>query len=331
MNKKYNLISIIFTVILIVAVTLTGCSSNPAATTPANEPDPVASFPEKDIVAVYHSGVGSGGDLMLRSMGKAIQPYLNGNNIVVEHRIGGRGSIAMGYTYQQANDGYTIMGVSTSEVMATVLLGSEIRYDQFDYLCGLATDPEYLYCHIDAPFSSIEELVQYAKENPGKLNFGFPVAAGSESMALMMLTEEEGLDVQNVIFDSGSECFTSLLGGHVDVSVGSYGDFGAQYQAGNIKVFATTNPERTAFLPDIPSLKELGYDIAMEKARGIVCPQGVPAEIQDKLRELCKKALDDPEFVSSLEMEGCTVGYMTGEEVKASYDNFAKLVEEKLK
>lgn len=331
MNKRYHVLTVILAVLLVLTVAVTGCSSTPAATAPANKANPADSFPEKDIVAVYHSGVGSGGDLMLRSMGKAIQSYLNGHNIVVEHRIGGSGSVAMGYTYTQPKDGYTIMGVSTSEVMASVLLGSEIKYNQFDYLCGLATDPEYLYCHKNAPFNSLEELIAYAKANPGKLNFGFPVAAGSEAMALTMLTEASGIEVQNVVFDSGSECFTSLLGGHVDVSVGGYGDFGAQYEAGNIKVFATTNLERTAFLPKIPSMKELGYDIALEKARGIVCPQGVPAEIQDKLRELCKKALDDPEFVSSLEIEGCTVEYMTGEEVKASYDNFAKLVEEKLK
>lgn len=337
MKKNFKMLFVILAVLML-AVIAVGCSSSeepavqPASSEGSQAAAPQNTFPEKDIVAVYTSKVGSGGDIFLRNLGKAIEPHMNGNSLVVENRVGASGGTAMAYVSNSDPDGYTLLGTSTTIVLASVLTDVPVTYEDFKYIGGLVLEPEYFYSAADAPYNDITELVDYANAHPGEMNWGFPQATSSEALAQMLLIQESGIDVNTVVFESGTECFTSLLGGHIDVSVGGYSDFKAQYEAGKIKVLATLLPESTKQFPDVKSMKDQGYPtIATEKARGLVAPKDTPDEVVEQLSAIFKTAYDDEQFVSTLEDDGVEIKWLSGEEMKASYDTIAKLAEENLK
>lgn len=329
--------------VLVMLFTLVACNSTPAAsptpdqsstppsTAPSDPVEPAApTYPEKDITAMYFSAVGSGGDVMLRTMAKAVTPHLNGHNMVVENRVGSSGGVAMAHLVECAADGYTFMGTSTSIVLSSVFTDIPVKYDDFKYVCGMVKDPEYIYCRKDVPYNNIEELIAYAKENPDTVVFGYPMAQSSEALAQTVLIEESGISAKTVIFEGSTDCFTSLLGGHVDVSAGSYEDFQASYLNGDIKVLGTLLAEPTEVLPDVLPLKDQGVDIVLEKMRGIIVPMDTPDEVCDEIRRLVKIAIEDEEFRALLEGGGAEVVYIEGDDVKASYDQIAQYALEKL-
>ncbi len=338
--KKFRLLTSIFALTSLVATF--GCSASsptasssqtaspPTSSQSAPIQEPAAAFPEKDITCVYFSAVGSGGDIFLRNLGAAIQPHMNGHNLVVENRVGASGGTAMVYVSGQAADGYTLMGTSTSIVMSSVLTDIPVKYDNFKYVCGMVYDPEYVYCRKDAPYNDIAELIEYAKAHPGEVSFGFPLASSSEALAQTVLIQESGIDAKTVVFEGGTECFTSLLGGHVDVSVGGYSDFKAQYETGEIKVLATLLDQPTEMLPDVKPLKDQGVDVVLEKIRGIIAPIDTPDEVVEQLCTLFQTAYENETFVNTLKADGCEVTFVKGDEVKASYDTIAAYAKEKL-
>jgi tripartite-type tricarboxylate transporter receptor subunit TctC len=256
---------------------------------------------------------------------------MNGHNMIVENRVGASGGTAMVYMKDQKPDGYTIMGTSTTLVLSSVLHDLPVKYTDFKFVCGMVFDPEYFYCGKNTSYSTIQELIDYCKAHPGEVKFGFPMAASSEALAMTVLIETAGIDVKSVVFENGTECYTSLLGGHIDVSVGSYSDFGEQYKTGDIKVMATLLGKSTSALPNVPALKDCGLDIELEKIRGIIAPKDTPDEIIEELSTLFKHAYDDASFTERLKNEGCEVGFVSGPDVKESYDKIAQFALEKLK
>jgi len=315
------------------ATTAAATTAAPATQAPTKAPESVAEtskYPEKDITAVYFSKVGSGGDVMLRTMAKALEGKLNGHNMVVENRVGSSGGVAMAYLKECAPDGYTIMGTSTSIVLSSVFTDIPVPYTEFKFVCGMVKDPEYIYCRADLPFDDIQGLIAYAKEHPGELSFGFPMPQSSEALSQTCLIQESGIDANVVVFEGGPECFTSLLGGHIDVSAGSYDDFGASYENGDIKVLATLLGAPTSTLPDVKPLCEQGIDVTLEKARGIIVPKDTPDEVCAEIDRLVRMAMDSEEFHTVIEGQGCEVVYIPGDELRDMYDKFAEYAKSKL-
>ncbi len=297
-------------------------SAAPSSTSPESAPL-TSTFPEKDITAIYFSQVGSGGDVMLRTMAKALDGKLNGHNMVVENRVGSSGAVAMNHLIECNPDGYTLMGTSTSLVLASIFTDIPVTYDQFKFVCGIVKDPEYIYCRADLPFDDIQGLVEYANEHPGELSFGFPMPQSSEALSQTVLIEETGIDAKIVVFDSSPECFTSLLGGHIDISAGSYDDFSASYLNGDIKVLATLLDSPTTTLPDVLPLCEQGVDVVLEKARGIIVPPDTPDEVCAELDRIIRMAIETDEFKDVILGQGAEVCYMTADEIEQNYADFA--------
>lgn len=315
------------------AETTVPASSAPSSSAPESTvPAATSTYPEKDITAIYFSKVGSGGDVMLRTIAKALEgtDAMNGHSMVVENRVGSSGGVAMSHLKECAPDGYTLMGTSTSIVLSSVFTDIPVPYTEFKFVCGIVKDPEYIYCRADCPYNNIEELIAYAKDHPGEVSFGFPMPQSSEALSQTILIEESGIDAKVVVFEGGPECFTSLLGGHIDVSAGSYDDFGASYEAGDIKVLATLLGESTTTLPDVKPLCEQGIDVVLEKCRGIVVPMDTPDEVCAELNNLIQTAIESEEFRTVIEGQGAEVCYMTGQEIKDNYDAFAEYALEKL-
>lgn len=323
-NKKFKRIGIIvLSLILIIAAA--GCSTKAPAATPdaaQEKASPADKFPEQDIFCTYSSKAGSGGDIFLRNLGKAITGSLNGNTWVVENRTGASGANAWMYVKDAKPDGYNLLGFTTSMISAGIISDMPVSYADFDAVCSIANDPQYIYVKADKPWNSLEDLFADAKARPGKQTWGRGIPSGSNALGqLLLLKAAPDVEISPVVFDGGSEMLTAVLGGHIDVASGEYSEIRGQLDAGELKILAALTSERVSILPEVKTAKEQGYDAVLDRPRGILAPKGTPPEVIQKIADIVKVALEDKAFTSQLEEEGTVVDYKGPAEFKTILDN----------
>ena len=289
-----------------------------------------ADFPARNITAINHSAAGSATDIMLRSLGMALAPHMNGHSLVIEVRSGASGGTAMSYLRGQRGDGYTLMGTTTTHPLSTVFNNLPVGYDQFRYVAGIMFDPEFMVVLSSKPYRTIPELVAYMRANPGQVIFGFAQAASSESLATYLFFEEAGVEGRTIAFQNRPEAYTALLGGHIDVIITGFRDFDAQLEAGEVNVLATILSQRAEVLPNVPSFQEFGYNIGLEKIRGIAVPIDTPDEIVERLAEMIRKAVEDPGYIQRTRDDGAEARFVPGHLLRENYDNVAKYARERM-
>jgi tripartite-type tricarboxylate transporter receptor subunit TctC len=331
MEKTAKTAKYLAILLAVALVLLTGCGgSAPATSTPATSTstpasaaaNPADKFPENHIICVFSSGVGSGGDVLLRTLGSALaaQNALNGYSFVIENRLGGGGATAFRYVAEQKPNGYTLLGTSAGIATGKLMTGVPMDHHDFEMVCTLAADPQFIYVPADAPYKTLPELIEYAKANPGKLNWGVSQPTAVSTLVSAILLGTTGIDVKTVGFEDAASLFTAVLGKHVDVGFDEYGGIDAQVKAGNIRVLASFTDERSKTYPDVPTAKELSFDIVVKKVRGIMAPKGTPKEIIEKLQEIFKKGYDTESFQKYLLDNGSDPLYLAGEEAIGAYN-----------
>ena len=262
----------------------------------AEEPSGSAStFPEKDVTIVVGSGAGGGLDMMSRTLQPAMSEAL-GVNVVVENMAGGAGSVAMQHVLDLDADGYTLYTNSVDLILNDCM--QRIEYTRKDLIpvCRVQMDQSVFWVRTDSQFETMEDIIAYAKENPGRLNFGGSQAAGIDEVIVRSLFQAAEIEANYVPFDSGSESLAALLGGHVDVMHEEPASAVAQYESGEIRPILVFTEERLDAYPDVPTARELGYDITLGNWRGIFVKAGTDPEIVETLRNAIITAMDSDAY-----------------------------------
>ncbi|MBQ9423144.1 MAG: hypothetical protein IJU32_06155, partial [Pyramidobacter sp.] len=140
------------------------------------------SWPEKDVHIIYYTRPGSGGDTFLRNLAVAVKDKLNGHSIVIENIVDPSGATPWGRVQRAPKDGYTLACLSDTVVTADLISNSPVKYQDFAYICSLGMDPQYVYARKEAPYNTLPELIEYAKANPGKINWGTATPTGSSTI-----------------------------------------------------------------------------------------------------------------------------------------------------
>lgn len=254
----------------------------------------MAAYPTKPVVLITHSSPGAGGDIFLRNMAKHMEPYLGGASLVVENKAGGGGAIALNAVATARPDGYTLLGV-TPTYLQTPLLGKTARsYRDTTAVARVFIDPMILYVKYDSPYKSAKELMDYAKKNPGKQRWGGATPGSVEHMIGHQIQKVAKIEVVPVTFEGGGDLLVAVLGGHVDLGLGEPGEVMGQVEGKKVRILACFTEKRLDLLPDVPTMKELGHNVVVEKFRGIVGPKGLPAEVltwwETKIQQLLKDA-----------------------------------------
>lgn len=236
------------------------------------------------------------GRLMARELGKRL-----GQTVVVDNRGGAGGAIGTKIGANAAPDGYTII-TTTSAVMTIVPQISEAGFDAFKDVVPVAFAGEaysVLAVSPTLPAKSLDELIAYAKKNPGKLNYG---SAGVGSMAhiqMEMLKLRAGIDIVHVPFQGGGPAIAAAIAGEVQAvfDLASY----PQVDAGRLRGMAVNGPDRWPGLPNLPTMREAGiknWNISLWY--GLMAPSKTPAHIVRKLATLWSEAMDDPQVDKQL-------------------------------
>lgn len=293
MRKSKKFITFI-ALVLMVTVVFVGCSSD----TPApgnNEAEVTEAWPQGNLNIIVGYGPGGSTDTFARIVAKYLKEK-TGQAVVVTNVEGGGGAVGYTQTLTSKPDGNTVV-VSNGSLMTLGGAGNvDFGYEDFDNLARVVVEEELVVVGKDAPWNNVNELVEYAKENPGNLKVGFAGMGGFTHLAASQFLKSVGIEVEGVGYGSGSEAVAGLLGGFVDMIVQQPGEVYAQYEAEELKILALMGEERTSFLEGIPTLKEEGIDLVLNQWRGLSAPKGIPEAAKEGWINVLDKIQQNPEF-----------------------------------
>jgi len=254
-----------------------------------------AAYPEKPVKFICWSAAGSPMDIMVRKLASMMSAEL-GQPVPVENRPGGSGAVAMSFVNAQPADGYTIMNTSSS--MTFTMAQGKIPFtpDDFTILRVPQAEPSSLAVRKDSPFQTLPEFVEYLKKNPNGLRIGGYGSFGFNLWAFHLLQEKAGIEAAWIPFDGGNQAALALLGGHIDATSMTPSSALAQIQSGELRLLGVTLPTRSKFLPDVPTMKEQGYDVSASIWRGVMVKKGTPQEAIDVLNEAMDKIMASKEW-----------------------------------
>jgi tripartite-type tricarboxylate transporter receptor subunit TctC len=244
-------------------------------------------YPNRPIKLIVPWPAGGGVDTSARVFAQPLSERL-GQPIVIENKGGAGGNVGTAVAAHEKPDGYTLLMASFSPNSVNIHLYSKLDFDprkDFDGIAFGYTVPSFLVVPADSPFNSAQELIAYAKANPGKLNFGSSGIGSSQHLAVIMLQMTTGIDVVHVPFKGTAPAETALLAAQVDFMLDPPTCF-PHIRAGKLKVLAVGSPERNPAMPDVPTFDELGVPgVHTAVYYGFMAPAGTPKEIINRLNK----------------------------------------------
>lgn len=271
------------------------------------------SFPEREVNMVINYGAGGNTDVSARAIGNAMEALLK-KPVVPVNRAGALGTLGVAYLAKQKPDGYT-MGIVTFSTIAITphLMKVDYKVDDFDFIAGVARYRYGVAVRADSPYKSLAELVKIAKESKG-IFFGAPSAPNN--LAMYELSRKTGAKFEEVTYKSGSETVAALLGGQVDVIVQNPADIIPYVKSGKMRLLASASPMRWKEYPDVPTLKEQGFDVEIDSWIGLAYPKGAPKTIRDKMEKIAMTVTQGAELGKTLEIAGVDPVAVTGDEYR---------------
>jgi len=263
-------------------------------------------FPTKPVNIYIGMAPGGAQDPAVRGVAAGAEKYL-GQAFVCTNKGGGGGAVAAGLVAKEKPDGYHLLGTSTSAFYVPHIREVAYAVDDFVFVLSFATVPSTgLLVRADSPWKTLAEFLEYAKKNPGAINYGSSGVGGPQHLAMEFLAKQDGIQWTHVPYKGSSEAFMALLGGHITAQSGGVNEVANYVKTGKIRVLAIHDAKRSKTYPDVPTFKELGYNFVSQLYYFIAAPKGTPQAAVKKLEDVFHKGMDDPKFVQTmknLEME----------------------------
>jgi tripartite-type tricarboxylate transporter receptor subunit TctC len=278
------------TIVLVISIVFFFCSL----------PAWAAEYPTHPVTFLVPYAPGGQTDIQARALAAAAGPYFE-QPFVIMNKPGGSGSLAMTALATAKPDGYTI-GICPG-ALNIVPYFQQVSYDitkDFTYLVALCTLTEAFAVQAESPWKSLKDMVEYARQNPQKVRLGTAGVSAWTSFMQRTIAQKERVQWTEVPFQSEGEVIIALLGGHIDVGLFS-GPHMPNVRAGKFRQLALGTANRLKEFPDVPTVRELGYDFAAISYSGILGPKGLPDSIEKRLVEALTKARNEPTFVNALE------------------------------
>jgi tripartite-type tricarboxylate transporter receptor subunit TctC len=258
-------------------------------------------YPSKLIRFVVPLTPGSPIDLLARLTEPQLAARL-GQSIIVENRPGGGGKIAAKVVATAASDGYTLLFSGAIHTLAPVL-SKNLDYDPVKDFAPIATVGSASWVLVVAPSvpaRSVQELIVYAKANPGKLNWGYGIGTGPHLLGEMFRTAT-GIDVNAISYKGGAQVLPDLLGGRIHMNFATTSTLLPLIRDGKLRALAVTSEARSSALPDVPTMTESGLTrLPRGFWGGLLAPTGTPANIVNKLNAEINASAKSPEMTASL-------------------------------
>ena len=289
-------------------------------------------FPDRPITIVAPFPPGGVADLTARPVAASMEKILK-NPVVVVNKTGAAGAVGMSFVANSKPDGYTLlMALSSISIIpeADKLFDRKPAYtvDQLLPLALFSADPTILAVGANHPWKSVKDLVADAKKRPGAISYSSSGIYGTLHMAMEMFAHAAGIKLNHVPYGGAGPALTAVLGGHQDMLASGPAVLIPHVKAGKLRALAGWGAKRVAAMPDVPTFKELGYDIEFYIWAGAFAPKGTPEPIMKKLRETMKQVVQEAEFKDAMAKLETPIAYMDAPEFQKFYDRDAKMLAE---
>lgn len=291
-----------------------------------------AAFPTKPVELVITFPAGGSTDLMLRPVADAASSTL-GQQVVVVNKPGGSGTIGTGEVARAKSDGYTVLALLAGPG-ATQPHQGDVPYkmEDFEPLLQVFSNPLFLVTRGDGPWKTAKEFADDAKRRPEEIKFGATPVGGMPHLVMEMLGRAGGFKVTTVPFPGAAPAMTALLGGHIDAVSVHPGDVAAYLGDGRVRILGVYEPERLKEFPDVPTMREQGFDVVGYVWGGLVVPKGTPKAAQQKLHDAFKEALESRQVKEAWTTLRIGPTYASGEGFaklwKSDFDRLGALIRE---
>jgi len=281
-------------------------------------------YPTHPVTMVVPFPPGGVADITARPVAEAMGRFLQ-QPVIVENKAGAGGGVGMQYVARARPDGYTVLlALSSISIIpeADKILGRDPMFalNQLVPIARFTADPTVLAVRADSPWKSVKDLVEAAKAAPGSIPYGSSGNYGTMHVPMEMFSGSANVKMLHVPFTGAGPAVVALLGGQVQaLSTGPSSVMG-HIKAGKVRVLATWGESRHPALPDVPTLKELGYDAQFSQWTGLFVPAGTPDAAVAKLREAAKFAVDDANFKAALAKVETPVQYLDQPQFRAFWD-----------
>lgn len=280
-----------------------------------------AAYPHKVVTLVTHSSPGAGSDVFLRELAKHLPRFINAT-FVVENAQGGSGSRAMTKLATSKPDGSIFYATTPTYVFTSLLSKPQHSYKDLQPLVNFFVDPTLVYTRADGPFKTLDDVIKHAKEKRGR--WGASTPASLERQAAELLKKAAGVNAAVVSHDGGGEMMLNVLNGTLDIGIGEYVELRPQIEAGKVRILATVTANRVEGIGDVPTVKELGYNVVLRKYRGLAGPQGLPADVIAVWEKAISGLLKDPEYLKVVKAEALQPDFMAQKDYAAFIAKFAE-------
>jgi tripartite-type tricarboxylate transporter receptor subunit TctC len=231
-------------------------------------------------------------DQMLRPITEKMGQYL-GQPIVMNYKPGAGGGIGAAYTASAAPDGYTIVGSSPGALVVVPLANKEIKYttDSFAPVAAISLGGMMIVAPGKSKYKTLADVVADAKARPDGISYGTSGAMGISHLLGETFASEAKVQLRHIPFQGSAPAVTALLGGHTDIAVSAVGPAQAHIQSGGLRPLAVFSSKRLAAYPDVPTLRELGYDVGSPTIYGLMAPKDTPPQVVDALYQAARKVV----------------------------------------
>jgi tripartite-type tricarboxylate transporter receptor subunit TctC len=267
-----------------------------------------AAYPDRPIKMIVPWAAGGDTDNIFRPFAQSLQKALGGATVVIANIGGASGTTGAREAKGAPPDGYTLYAVH-DYIHSTYYTGvSEVNYTDFEPICLISSTPSVLTASPKTKWTTLKELIDDAKARPGQITVG--ATLGSTSHFFPAIFEKDaGIKFKYVSYDGLAQRMNAILGGHNDLTDGNLTQKG-KVDAGQLKFLAIGTEKRSPDLPNVPTFKELGYNVVYAVSRGVMAPKGTPGDVLAKVEGACAEAAKDKTYADSMKAQGTDVRYL---------------------
>jgi tripartite-type tricarboxylate transporter receptor subunit TctC len=284
-------------------------------------------FPTRPIQMIVPFPPGGVADITGRPVAHVMGKLLK-QSVVVVNKGGAGGAVGAAQAAHATADGYMIlMALSSISVLpvADRLQGRPPSYelDQLAPIALISADPTVLVVRADGPYRTLKDLVDAAKAKPATINYGSSGVYGTLHVAMEIFAEAAGIKLFHIPYQGGGPAVAALLGGQIDALASGPAAAIGQIKGGKMRALAVWGDKRLASMPDVPSMKELGYDATFYIWSGLFAPAATPPAVMSVLRDAVRRTVEDAEFKDAMAKVETPIAYLDAPEFKVFLDRDA--------
>jgi tripartite-type tricarboxylate transporter receptor subunit TctC len=277
-----------------------------------------AQYPERPVTMLTGYPAGGLVDVVARLLAEGMKPKFP-RGLVVQIKPGAAGSVAVTELVRSQPDGYTFILTPHSALVIAAQLQDLAYKTPDDYLpfINLVSYYPMIAVRTESPYKTAQDLVADAKAKPGQVRVGSPGEGTSSHLNLEEFMRLAGIKMIHAPFQGWAHSSTAVLGGHIDAVVAQPGELKGQVDGKRMRVLIAFQPQRHPVFPDVPTAKELGWDVANGVWYLLMAPKGTPAPVVKYLHDAAKEAIDDPKFAKVMAERGIDVDYRPADTLRS--------------